>query len=130
MKDKFANRIINREDGITHINIMMDFTCAIASLKSACIMDNRPDKFNELSKIEISLDPDYAQRLLDMQIGMRRVIIDRSRFLCILHGEDVSVSTLCKVQRSMKCWEEAMSEMFVDEFSEWTVEHPNNQIGA
>ena len=89
-------------------------------------------KFNELSKIEISLDPDYAQRLLDMQIGVRRVIIDTSRFLCILHGEDVTISTLCKVQRSMKCWEEAMSEMFVDEFSEWTVEHPesNNQIGA
>ena len=73
---------------------------------------------------------EHAERLLDMQIGVRRVVIDRSRFLCILHGEDVSVSTLCKVQKSMKCWEEAMSEMFVDEFSEWTVEHPNNQIGA
>lgn len=92
MKDKFANRIINREDGITHINTMMDFTCAIASLKSACIMDSPSGKFNELSKIEISLDPDYAQRLLDMQIGVRRVVIDTSRFLCILHGEDVSVS--------------------------------------
>lgn len=124
MKDKFANRIINREDGIKHINIMMDFTNAIASLKSMCIMDDRPNKFAELSRIEISLDPDYAQRLLDMQIGVRRVIIDRSRFLCILHGEDVSIATLCKVQKSMKCWEEAMSEMFVDEFSEWTTEQP------
>lgn len=124
MKDKFANRIVNREDGITHINIMMDFTCAIASLKTACIMDNRPDKLSELSKIEISLDPDYAQRLFDMQIGVRRVIIDRSRFMCVLYGENVSVATLCKVQQSMKCWEEAMSEMFVDEFSEWTVGQP------
>lgn len=126
MKDKFANRILNREDGITHINIMMDFTCAIASLKSMCIMDDRPNKFAELSRIEISTDPDYAQRLLDMQIGVRRVVIDRSRFLCILHGEDVSVATLCKVQRSIQCWEEAMSEMFVDEFSEWTVGQPEN----
>lgn len=124
MKDKFANRIVNREDGITHINIMMDFTCAIASLKTACIMDNRPDKLSELSKIEISLDPDYAQRLFDMQIGVRRVIIDRSRFMCVLYGENVSVATLCKVQQSMTCWEEAMSEMFVDEFSEWTVGQP------
>lgn len=124
MKDKFANRIINREDGIKHINIMMDFTCAIASLKSMCIMDDRPGKFAELSRIEISLDPDYAQRMLDMQIGVRRVVIDGSRFLCILHGENVSIATLCKVQQSMKCWEEAMSEMFVDEFSEWTVGQP------
>lgn len=118
MKDKFANRIINREDGIKHINIMMDFSCAVASLKSACIMDSRPDKFNELSKIEISLDPDYAQRLLDMQIGVRRVVIDRTRFLCVLYGEDVPVSMLCKVQKAMACWEEAMSEMFTDEMSE------------
>ena len=118
MNDKFVNRIINREDGVSHINIMMDFTCAVASLKSMCIMDDRPNMFAELSRVKISLDPKYAQRLIDAQLGVRRLEIDETRFLCIIYGEDVSVATLIKVQRAMACWEEAMSEMFVGEWSE------------
>lgn len=118
MNDRFANRIINREDGVTNINIMMDFTCAIASLKSMCLMDDRPNLVAELSRIKISLDPKVAQRIMDMQAGVRRVLIDTSRFACVLYGEDVSVAMLRKVQRAMAFWDEAMSEMFVGEWSE------------
>lgn len=118
MNGKFANRIVNREDGVSNINIMMDFTCAVASLKSMCIMDDRPSMLAELSRVKISLDPGYAQRLLDCQIGVRRVEIDKARFACIVYGTDVSVHTLCRVQKAMACWEEAMSEMFVGGWSE------------
>ena len=118
MKDKFANRIVNREDGVSHINIMMDFTYAVASLKSMCIMDDRPDMLAEISRVGMSMDPDEAQRILDAQVGMRRVEIDRTRFLCIVYGEGVSVRTLVKIQRAMACWEDAMSETFVGEWSE------------
>ena len=118
MGDKLANRIVNREDGVSHINIMMDFTYAVASLKSMCIMDDRPNMLAELSRVEMSMDPDEAQRILDAQVGVRRVEIDRTRFLCVIYGRDVSVPTLVRVQRAMACWEDAMSEMFVGEWSE------------
>lgn len=118
MRDKFANRIVNREDGVSRIDLMMDFTCAVASLKSMCIMDDRPNMFAELSRIKISLDPDLAQRLMDLQVGVRRTRIDRTAFMCVIYGEDVSVRTPIKVQRAMACWEGAMSEMFVGEWSE------------
>lgn len=118
MGDRIANRIVNREDGVSHINISMDFTYAIASLKSMCIMDDRPNMLAELSRVEMSMDPDDAQRILDAQVGVRRVEIDRTRFLCVIYGRDVSVPTLVKVQRAMACWEEAMSETFVGEWSE------------
>lgn len=118
MGDKFANRIVNREDGVSHINIMMDFACAVASLKSMCIMDDRPGMLAELSDIEITLDPEFAQRMLDRQGGVRRMELDETRFMCMLYGENVSVHVLCRVQRAMACWEEAVSEMFVGEWSE------------
>lgn len=118
MGDRFANRIVNREDGVSGINISMDFTYAVASLKSMCIMDDRPNMLAELSRVEMSMDPDEAQRILDAQVGVRRVEIDRARFLCVIYGENVSVLTLVKVQRAMACWEEAMSETFVGEWSE------------
>lgn len=109
MGDRFADRIVNREDGVSHINIMMDFTYAVASLKSMCIMDDRPNMLAELSRVEMSMDPDEAQRILDARVGV---------FLCVIYGENVSVPTLVKVQRAMACWEDAMSETFVGEWSE------------
>lgn len=115
MGDRLSNRIVNREDGVSGINVMMDFTYAIASLKSMCIMDDRPNMLAELSRVEMSMDPDDAQRILDAQVGVRRVEIDRARFLCVIYGENVSVPTLVKVQRAMACWEDAMSETFVGE---------------
>lgn len=118
MNDKFANRIVNREDGVSHINIMMDFTYAVTSLKSMCIMDDRPNMFSEISRVRMSMDPDEAQRILDAQTGVRRVEIDRTRFLCVIYGENVSVPTLVKIQRAMACWEDAISETFVGEWSE------------
>lgn len=118
MGDRFANRIVNREDGVSHINISMDFFYAVASLKSMCIMDDRPNMLAELSRVEMSMDPDDAQRILDAQVGVRRVEIDRTRFMCVIYGENVSVPTLVKIQRAMACWEDAMSETFVGEWSE------------